>query len=206
VQALGVRGRHEDAAELVAAFTDGLRGRTAPVSQAALALCRAIVAQNRAEHDRAAALFGRAAEAWLVLPRPYDALLAREQRGLCLAAAGQVEAGLAELHGVFRELADLGADGDAERVVRVLRGHGVHVPRLWRHGRHGYGDQLSPRENEVVRLVADGHTNEEIARELCRSVSTVRTQLRSAMRKLGTSSRTALAAHVAVGGLRSRGA
>lgn len=197
MRALVACGRHAEAARLVSDFGTGLRGSTSPAPLAALAQCQAIAASARGQHDHAASLYSRADEAWLALPRPYKALLVREQSGRCLIAAGQIEAGLAVLREVFRELADLGADGDAERVVRLLRGRGERVPRLWRHGRNGYGNQLSPREIEVVRLVVAGHTNQEIANQLCRSVSTVRTQLSSAMRKVGASSRAGLAARVA---------
>jgi DNA-binding CsgD family transcriptional regulator len=46
---------------------------------------------------------------------------------------------------------------------------------------------------DVVRLAAAGHTNREIAAVLYRSPHTVAHQLKSAMRKLGVSSRAALA-------------
>ncbi|HWS38994.1 MAG TPA: helix-turn-helix transcriptional regulator, partial [Actinoplanes sp.] len=71
--------------------------------------------------------------------------------------------------------------------------HGAEVPRLWRGGRRGYGDQLSPRELDVVQLVVAGKTNREISRILSKSPATVDQQLRAAMRKLQVSSRTALA-------------
>jgi DNA-binding NarL/FixJ family response regulator len=117
-----------------------------------------------------------------------------------LLAAGQDEAGLAALRDVATELSGLGASGDAERVVRLLRGQGVRVPRLWRHGRRGYGSELSPREVEVVRLLVTGRTTAQIAEELCRSPNTVSTQLHSAMRKLDVSSRAALAARAVEAG------
>ena len=78
----------------------------------------------------------------------------------------------------------------------MLRAQGVSAWRGWQGGRRGYGDQLSPRKLEVVRLVVAGHTNREIAHTLCRSLKTVQMQLKSATRKLGVSSRTALAVRV----------
>ncbi|MFE2738060.1 AAA family ATPase [Streptomyces sp. NPDC059349] len=69
-----------------------------------------------------------------------------------------------------------------------------------RGGRRGYGNQLSPRELEVVRLMLQGLTNRQIAAELSRSPSTVTAQLKSAMRKYGVTSRTALAVHVTQAG------
>lgn len=48
-------------------------------------------------------------------------------------------------------------------------------------------DRLTPREAEIVRLFCAGGTITEIAERLHRSVQTVSTQKRSAMRKLGVS-------------------
>ncbi len=47
---------------------------------------------------------------------------------------------------------------------------------------------LSPREFEVLRLFASGHSVGEIARLLSRSIKTISTQKVNAMRKLGTRS------------------
>ena len=53
---------------------------------------------------------------------------------------------------------------------------------------------LSPREIEVLRLVAAGKTNREIAGELFISVPTVKVHVRAILTKLGLESRTAAAA------------
>ena len=49
---------------------------------------------------------------------------------------------------------------------------------------------LTVRERDVLRLLADGHSNESIGRELFISPDTARTQLGAAMAKLGVSTRT----------------
>lgn len=203
VEALAAAGRGSDAEELVAAFARGLRRYDAPSSLAALATCHGILAEAGREYGRAADLWERAAAAWQRLPRPHDALLARERRAGCLLAdsAGDRAEALAALSAVARELTSLGAGADAERVVRTLREHGVVTRGTWRGGRRGYGDQLSPRELEVVQLLLTGLTNREIAGALSRSPKTVAAQLNSAMRKHGVSSRTALAVSVAQAGI-----
>jgi DNA-binding NarL/FixJ family response regulator len=50
-------------------------------------------------------------------------------------------------------------------------------------------DQLTPREREVLRLIARGYTYKEIARELYISAKTVETHVSSVLRKLQLSSR-----------------
>ena len=50
-------------------------------------------------------------------------------------------------------------------------------------------DQLTPREREVLRLLARGYTYKEIARRLEVSIKTIETHVSSVLRKLQLSSR-----------------
>ena len=50
-------------------------------------------------------------------------------------------------------------------------------------------DQLTSREREVLRLIAQGYTYKEIARELYISIKTVESHVSSVLRKLQLSSR-----------------
>ena len=74
----------------------------------------------------------------------------------------------------------------------------LSTSRWGRHSRRdpktGTRDALSPREREVVRLVAAGQTGPEIAEHLHISHATVRTHLRNAMAKVGARSRAQLVA------------
>jgi DNA-binding NarL/FixJ family response regulator len=193
VAALVRAGRTAEADDLVTAFDAGLAGCSAPAPRAALATCRAVVAGGRGEPQTAARAFERAADAWAALPRPYDAGLARERQGTHLIAAGDMTTGADALTASYKQLAQLGARRDADRVAGTLREHGAEVSRPWHGGSRGYGDALSPRELDVVRLVAEGRSNREIAESLFLSPKTVARHLTSAMRKLGVSSRTAVA-------------
>jgi DNA-binding CsgD family transcriptional regulator len=201
VEALVAAGRDGEAAKLVEVFAEEDRGRDAPATRAALLGCRAILAEGQGRPDQAGALFGRAADAWQVLPRPYEALLARERQARCLLAGGQRTTGLAALAEVLDGLSGLGARGDAMRVIRTLNEHGVQARRPWWGGRRSYGDQLSPRELDVVRLLIDGRTNRQVAEELVLSPKTVANHVDSLMRKLGVSSRTALAVRAVEDGI-----
>ncbi len=54
-------------------------------------------------------------------------------------------------------------------------------------------DRLSPREREVLRLIARGYTYREAARELVLSVKTIETHVSNVLRKLQLSNRRELA-------------
>jgi len=69
----------------------------------------------------------------------------------------------------------------------VARNVGGHVP---------VEATLTDREREVVRLVARGMSNRQVAVELFLSESTVKFHLRNAMRKLGTTRRSEVAYRV----------
>ncbi|MGW1549161.1 ATP-binding protein, partial [Streptomyces sp. NPDC002346] len=201
-EALLMAGRIDEAGDLVDAFAAGVRDRRAPRPHAALSTCRAILAQHQDDPLSAAELFARAADAWQGLPQPYDALLNRERQARCLLRADQSDAALSLLTETFQGLSTLGARGDAERVMRTLRASGVGVKRpSWHGGRRSYGDQLSPRELDVVRLLVGGRTNREIAGALILSPKTVARHVETAMRKLEVSSRTALAVKVVEAGV-----
>jgi DNA-binding NarL/FixJ family response regulator len=62
-------------------------------------------------------------------------------------------------------------------------------------------ERLTPREREVLRLVARGRTNREIGRDLTLSVSTVKTHIEHIIGKLGASDRTHAAVRAAELGL-----
>ena len=62
-------------------------------------------------------------------------------------------------------------------------------------------EALTPREVDVLRLIAEGYTNRQIAEALTLSVRTVESHRASIMDKLGLHSRAELAKHAAERGL-----
>jgi len=62
-------------------------------------------------------------------------------------------------------------------------------------------DDLSQREVEVLRLLAAGKSNREIADALCISLNTVATHVRNILTKTGTANRTEAAAYALRRGL-----
>lgn len=63
---------------------------------------------------------------------------------------------------------------------------------------------LTPRERDVLRLVAEGYTNAAIAQALLISENTVKTHLRRLMQKLGVENRTQLVTYALEYGLGPR--
>jgi DNA-binding NarL/FixJ family response regulator len=55
---------------------------------------------------------------------------------------------------------------------------------------HAVDDALTPRELDVLRLVADGNANKEIAAQLSLTEDTVKSQVRNILSKLGANDRT----------------
>lgn len=182
-------GRGADAECLVDDFARGAEGRDAPMAAAALALCRAQLAEAHGRLDTAVALYREAADRYAALPAPYLAALAAEREAVCLLPS-EHEKATEILSSLVDTFDALGATRDAARCRHLLRSSGVGKPS--RRGRRGYGNELSPREQEVARLLAAGHTNRKIADVLFLSPRTVEQHAARVLRKLGVSSRAEL--------------
>jgi DNA-binding NarL/FixJ family response regulator len=93
-----------------------------------------------------------------------------------------------------------------EAITRVASGDAVFSPRLAGFVLDAFAgdpgamptsgdpdlDRLSPREREVLRLIARGYTYREVARELVLSVKTIETHVSNVLRKLQLSNRNEL--------------
>ena len=98
-----------------------------------------------------------------------------------------------ELRAAYDLFASFGMQAFAERARIELRATGEHV----RQRTVDTLDQLTPQEAHVARLVAQGHTNREIAAQLFISPSTVEYHLGKVFRKFDVKSRTQLASRIA---------
>ena len=98
----------------------------------------------------------------------------------------------------------ISADDLVDAVRRVADGDAVFSPRLAGFVLDAFSggvvdeaedalDALSPREREVMRLIARGYTYREVARDLVLSVKTIETHVSSVLRKLQLSNRHELA-------------
>ncbi|MGW5053681.1 ATP-binding protein [Actinokineospora sp. NPDC004072] len=184
VDAYLAAGRVLDAEDLVRSVAAGISDRAAPLAAAALHTCRGAIAEHAGRSGEAH--HSAAARAYEELGAPYLAALAWERADAHLLDACGEPAIAAYTRSAERYHA-LGATHDAARCRHLLRSLGIATPS--RQGRRGYGNRLSPRESEVARLLAAGHTNNEIAQTLFLSPRTVEQHASRVLRKLNVSSR-----------------
>lgn len=102
------------------------------------------------------------------------------------------------------------ADAEVVQAIREVAGGGRYVhPALGARliaadteaQRRVDADPLSDREREVLRLLARGHTNQEIAKQLFISVRTAETHRAHVMQKLRLGSRAELVSYAIANGL-----
>ncbi|WP_432840949.1 AAA family ATPase [Dactylosporangium sp. CA-092794] len=191
VRLLLAAGRRDRAEAAVARLeAEHRRHDDEPVVEAALCHARGTLRADPAQLLRAVELY---AGDQRVLLRARVA----EDAGASVAGADR-PAGLALLDAALERWTAAGADRDAARVRRLLRGHGERR-RPPARAPAGWGG-LTESETKVVRLVARGRTNRQVADELFLSPHTVSSHLRHAFAKLGIRSRIELARLVAEAG------
>lgn len=159
---------------LALAQTYGTAGLEAQAAAAA-----GTVSLARGDARSAVAHLQTAVACWQRIGARYEAARARLLLARALSSAGDADSAAMESAAAARELEALGAAAPAGRSGRSRR-----------------DDGLSEREVEVLRLVADGCSNQEIAERLVLSIRTVERHLATAYQKLGLSGRGARAGAV----------
>jgi DNA-binding CsgD family transcriptional regulator len=152
---------------------------------------RAIAAQAcgavaLAEGNAQAALgaLRHAFDVWQRIEAPYAGARVRVLIGLACRALGDQDGAALELTAAKLEFARLGAAPDLARVDSLIEGGDTSGPT------HG----LTPRELQVLRLVAEGETNKAIAFKLNLSEKTVDRHVSNIFNKLDVPSRAAATA------------
>jgi ATP/maltotriose-dependent transcriptional regulator MalT len=146
--------------------------------RAMVAHARGAVALAEGHAQAALASLREAQQAWLELEAPYEVARTRALVAQACFALGDEEAAALELEAARNIFRRLGAGPDVARLdTSAGRPHG-----------------LSRRELDVLRLVATGKSNREIATALVISEHTVARHLQNIYGKLGLSSRAAATA------------
>jgi ATP/maltotriose-dependent transcriptional regulator MalT len=154
-----------------------------PMVEAMAAHARGAVDLAEGDAESALVALRRAERAWRELEAPYEAARASVLVGLACRALGDDDSAALELDAARGALERLGATPDVAAVDRLAASDGSSE-------RHG----LTAREVEVLRLVASGMTNREIASALTISEHTVARHVQNILAKLRVSSRTAASA------------
>ena len=163
---------------------DVARSQATELLYATAAHARGEVALAAGDAETAIAALGQACHAWQRLEAPYETARARVLLGLAYRVDGDPDAASYEFDaaaGVFSELSA------APALARVGSLTGMPEPAAAEHG-------LTARELQVLRLVAAGRSNREIAEALVISERTVARHLQNMFAKLRVSSRTAASA------------
>ena len=188
---LAARGDREGAHACAGALTRIASETGHADALAALAHAIAETALLEGDPDAAAEQLSRAVELHRGLDMPFERAQIELRAGVALAAAGEREPALDRLHDAYRTARKLGARPLAFEAAQQVAALGESV--LDRLGRRAVADTdgsgLSRREREVVRLVAVGRTNREIAQDLFLSPRTVDMHVRNILRKLDCRSR-----------------
>lgn len=161
----------------------------APILDAMAALWTGAVSSAEGDLPTALGMLRRAWTLWHRLAAPYEAARARMLLGEACRAAGDEDTAAMEFDAAATVFARLGAVPDAGRVEAL-----THKARSAPGG-------LTAREVDVLRRVATGRSNREIAADLVLSESTVARHVSNILTKLGVRSRSAATAYAYENGL-----
>ena len=162
-----------------------------PDALAALGCAIAETALLEGDAETAVEQTARAVELHRGIDMPFERAQIELRAGVALAASGEREAALERLSSAYRTARRLGARPLATEAAREVAALGESIARRLgaRAAADADGAGLSRRELEVIRHVAVGRTNVEIAQELFLSRRTVDMHVRNILRKLACRSR-----------------
>ena len=185
IEAASRTGKAEEAQPRLEELIERTNASGTDWALAVQARCRALLS----EVDEAEALYQEAIERLSPTPLRLDLARARLLYGEWLRRQSRRVDARNELRTAYEMFTDFGMSAFAERARIELQATGEHV----RKPSVGALGQLTPQEEQVARLAAEGHTNREIATQLFISPSTVEYHLHKVFRKLRVTSRAQLA-------------
>jgi len=184
--ALGYRDTAREAHEELRSIASAVGSKHARAGERA---CAAAISAADGEWDGASLALHEAVDLYRSSPAPFDAARAQIELAGVLDALGHPDRALEHALAACAVFEELGAERDAIRAGKIVAALGGRSAALSRAG-------LTVREVEVVRCVAEGLSNRQIAERLVVSEHTVHRHLANVYTKLGVSSRAAAAALV----------
>lgn len=175
-------GEIDEAAELAAELDELAELAGCPPVTAAAAYANAGVELARFDPAGALPYARRAVREWSGIRCPFESARARVLLARALLGAGDAASADRELAAARTAFASIGAIPSAVDADALLH-------------RRDHADGLTEREIEVLRLVARGRSNRQIATELVISERTVARHLSNLFVKVGAASRTQAAAY-----------
>jgi len=168
---------------------------TDPV-RAMVAAARGVVAAAKGDHRAAICALEEAVEGFARSGADFDAARVRIELAGALRVSGDAPGAAREAKAAQETLRGLGARVEAERAGVLVRELERPIPAP-----AARPDGLTAREVAVLRLVAEGQSNQEIARALFVSEFTIKRHVANILTKLDLPSRAAAAAYAARKGL-----
>lgn len=168
-------GRHEDAEAAVSEMKAAAQRFGTSTLRAVAAHARASLLLAAGEAGPALVLLRRSYEHWHTLGAPYELARTRALISRACRQLGDPDSADMELGAARATFTQLGAAPD--------------LARLGAGGSESHG--LTPREMEVLRLVATGMTNQAVADELFLAVKTIDRHVANILTKLDVPTRTA---------------
>jgi DNA-binding CsgD family transcriptional regulator len=189
VEALIELGRLDEAAELLGWYEANASRLGRRSALASSLRCRGLLAAAEGRVDDAVPAFQRALSEHEGVPIPFDRARTLLAYGAALRRAKRKADARSTLEHAVAEFERLEAATFAERARSELERIGGRRPSA--------GDGLTPTEQQIAELVAEGRSNKEVAAALFVTVKTVEANLSKVYAKLGIRSRAALARRLA---------
>ncbi len=200
---LALQGDHGELASCHRMIAAATTRNSTPKMLSVLAHAGGELALAEGDARQAAAQLGRAVELLGGVTAPFEQALSQLRWGTALAKADDRTAAADRVTTAYRIARQLGAKPLARDCATELAAMGERVDRrLGRLAARALEPAgLTRREKEVLRLLAGGRTNRQIAQELFLSTRTVDMHVRNLLTKLDCSTRTAAAHRAAELGL-----
>lgn len=186
MEALVRTRRLDDAREVAAELRSAAERSGRPRARAEAERAEGLCAGAAGRADEALALLERAADGFTALSMPFEEARTRLHAGRVARRANQRARARTHLAAALELFRAVGAEPLAARTAADLQ-------RSTGQAASAGGPALTATEEQIAALVAEGRTNDEVAATLFISRRTVESNLTRIYRKLGVTSRTALA-------------